>query len=153
MPRPRVRRGVDDDRLALEEDLPAVGRVHAGERLDERRLARAVVADQPDDLLRVDREVRPGQRLHAPERLDDLARLQQWLVRHQFPSPAVGEGGRQRSASTSPLSVVVPAAYGISTVIPRRSGRSSSAPSPSVTSRTAKEGASAAPPRTRSARK
>ena len=42
----RVLRRVDVDRLALEEDLPAVGRVDADERLDQRALAGAVVADR-----------------------------------------------------------------------------------------------------------
>jgi hypothetical protein len=40
---------VDLDRLAVEEDLPLVGLVDAGEGLDQRRLAGAVVADEGDD--------------------------------------------------------------------------------------------------------
>jgi hypothetical protein len=36
----------DGDTLSLEEDLALVGRVDAGEDLDQRRLAGAVVADE-----------------------------------------------------------------------------------------------------------
>ena len=43
---------VDRDRLALEEDLAAVDGVDAGEALDQRRLAGAVVADERGDLAR-----------------------------------------------------------------------------------------------------
>ena len=102
---------------------PLSARVHADERLDQRRLARAVVAHQRDDLAREDGEVRARQRLDAPERLDDLARLQQRLLAHHAPSPAVGTGGRHRIASMSPDTVVAPAAYGTSTVAPRRSSQ------------------------------
>ena len=50
---PRVRRVLgraEVHRLALPDDLAAVGLPDAGDRLDQRRLARAVVADQGGDL-------------------------------------------------------------------------------------------------------
>jgi hypothetical protein len=46
----RVGRAVDLDLAALEEDLPVVGLVGSRDRLDQRRLAGAVVADERDDL-------------------------------------------------------------------------------------------------------
>jgi hypothetical protein len=45
-----VLRAVDRDGLALEEDLPAVCGVCAGDALDQRLLAGAVVADERHDL-------------------------------------------------------------------------------------------------------
>ena len=42
----------DLDPLALDQDLAAIGLMHAGQYLDQRRLAGAVVADQPDHLAR-----------------------------------------------------------------------------------------------------
>ena len=106
--RPCLLGRVDRDRLALEEDLAAVGRVDADKRLDQRRLAGAVVADERDDLLGKDREVRAVERLDAAERLDDLARFEDGLGTHQVAS-AVGSGGRQRRPST-PCVSTVPAA-------------------------------------------
>ena len=44
----------DLDLLAVDEDLAAVGVVGAGEHLDQRRLAGAVVAEQADHLARVE---------------------------------------------------------------------------------------------------
>ena len=38
------------DGLAVDEDLARVGRVGAGQRVDQRRLAGAVAADEADDL-------------------------------------------------------------------------------------------------------
>ena len=54
---------------ALELGFAAVGRLHAGDRLDQRRLARAVVAEQADDLAGADLEVDVLQRLHGAEAL------------------------------------------------------------------------------------
>ena len=75
---------MDADRLALEEDLAAVGGVRAGDRLDERGLARAVVADESHHLAASDLEVDVGERLHGPEGLRDVAELEKWgfLVGH-----------------------------------------------------------------------
>ena len=50
-------------------DRPRVGRVDAGDRLDERGLAGAVVADQRDDLAGLDLEVHVAERLDRPEAL------------------------------------------------------------------------------------
>ena len=79
----RVERGVDLDRLALEEDLAGVGLVHACQRLDEGRLAGAVVSDERDDLVGVDGEARAAQRADAAEALDDPSRFEQGLG-HQW---------------------------------------------------------------------
>src|SRR5919199_1260374 len=74
-----LERRVDGHRAPLEEDLPGVRLVHPGQRLDQRALARAVVADERHDLGRVHREARAAQRLHAAEALVDAAGLQQRL--------------------------------------------------------------------------
>ena len=70
---------VDRDRLALEEELPGVGAVDAGDRLDQRRLAGAVVTDEGGDLARVDLEVDVVQHLDGAEALVDSTQLEQWL--------------------------------------------------------------------------
>jgi len=70
-----VRGRVDPHLLAVEDELALVGRPHAGDRLDERRLPSAVVAHERDDLPRVDGELHLGQRLHGAEPLGDSFQL------------------------------------------------------------------------------
>ena len=72
-----VLRAVDRDRLAVEEDLAAVGRVDAGDALDQRRLAGTVVADERHHLAGAHLEVDVGERLHGAEVLRDPAELEQ----------------------------------------------------------------------------
>ena len=62
-----VGRAVDRHRLAVEQHLAAVDRVDARHALDQRRLARAVVADERGDLTGPHREVDPVQHLHRAE--------------------------------------------------------------------------------------
>ncbi len=50
--RGHVMRGVADDRLALEDQVAAVRRVEPAHAVEQRGLARAVRADQPDDVAR-----------------------------------------------------------------------------------------------------
>jgi hypothetical protein len=63
--------------FAGEPDLPVVGLRRARERLDQRRLPGAVVADDGEDLAREELEVRPVERnhvavaLHQPASLED----------------------------------------------------------------------------------
>ncbi len=75
-----VRRGRRRHRdcLARHLDQPRVGLEHAGDDLGERRLARAVVADEGDHLVRVHVEVDADQRLDRAEPLGDAAHRQQW---------------------------------------------------------------------------
>jgi hypothetical protein len=54
--------------LAVELDRPGVGAVEAAEHVDERRLAGAVRADQPDDLAARELEGDAAERLHPLER-------------------------------------------------------------------------------------
>ena len=68
---------MDPDLLAAELEGPRVGRPDAGDGLDQRRLAGAVVADEGDDLAGVDVEVDVLERLHRPEALGDPAQLQE----------------------------------------------------------------------------
>ena len=72
----RVLRAGDVTRLALEEDLAGVDRVDAGDRLDQRRLAGAVVADERHHLALAHLEVDVAQRLDGAERLRDPAELE-----------------------------------------------------------------------------
>ena len=60
---------VDLHLLAVEEDLALVSGVDAGDGLDHRRLPRAVVAHQGNDLTVVDLEVDVGERLDGTEAL------------------------------------------------------------------------------------
>ena len=81
---------------------PAVGLVHAGQRLDQRRLAGAVVADERDDLVGVDGEARAAQRADAAEALDDLLGFEQGLG-HQAGSFSMADtAGRSSALAKSP---------------------------------------------------
>ena len=73
----RVLRAVDRDRLAVEEDLAAVGVVDAGDALDQRRLAGAVVADERHHLACSHLEVDVGERLDRAEVLRHSAELEE----------------------------------------------------------------------------
>ena len=69
-------RGTDRERcgvdlLVADEDAARRGWHDAGERLDERRFAGAVVADQADDLVPADREVDVAERMDRAEILLD----------------------------------------------------------------------------------
>ena len=55
------------DLPVADEDAPGGRLQHAGHHLDQRRLAGAVVADQPDDLVAADGEVDVAQRLDGAE--------------------------------------------------------------------------------------
>jgi hypothetical protein len=72
--------------LTVEQQLALVRRVETGDDLDQRGLARAVVAEQGQDLAGADLEVDVLERLHVTERLADAPCLQERLgavlVRH-----------------------------------------------------------------------
>ena len=78
-----VLRPVDVHLLPLEQDPAAVGGVGAGDALDERRLAGAVVADERHHLAGADLEVDVVERLHRAERLGDVLQLEKWCVAHR----------------------------------------------------------------------
>ena len=67
-----ARRG-EDDRLAVDEHGALVGPLEAGEDLDQRRLAGAVVAEQADHLAGTDADRHVGERHHRAEELRDGA--------------------------------------------------------------------------------
>ena len=73
----RVAGRVEADRLAVDGERPLVGRVDAGQHLDQRRLAGAVVAEEAVDLPGADleRDVLDGD--DRAEVLRDVARLEQ----------------------------------------------------------------------------
>ena len=76
----RVLRPRDVDLLALEEDLAGIRAVNARDRLDQRRLAGAVVADERRHLAAVHVEVDVGECLDRAEGLRDVAELEEWSV-------------------------------------------------------------------------
>ena len=65
------------DLLSLPPDRAGVGRVEPGDDLDQRRLAGAVVAEQPDDLVDADRDADVLQRADMVERLRDVLELEE----------------------------------------------------------------------------
>src|SRR5262245_44229940 len=73
----RVARRPKRGARAVEPDLARIGLQRAGQRLDQRRLARAVVADDRRDLAGQQVEVRARERGHVTEALDEPARLEQ----------------------------------------------------------------------------
>ena len=70
--RASVRHGLELHLLAEDEDLAGVGLVKAGQDLDQRRLAGAVVADQPEHLARSEVERDVLERCHHTEALADV---------------------------------------------------------------------------------
>ena len=74
--RARIQRRAHVDRLAVEQDLALVGHDRAGEALDQRGLAGAVVADHGQDLARPQVEVRAAERGHVAVALDQAAGLE-----------------------------------------------------------------------------
>jgi hypothetical protein len=85
-----VHGGLDLGLLAHEEHLALVGTVDAGDHLDQRRLARSIVADQTDHLSRLHAHGDVVHRHQAAEGLGDVARLQQIL--HATPPCAPARG-------------------------------------------------------------
>ena len=72
-----VARRAEGDRLAVQADFSGVGREHAGEDLDQRRLAGAVVAEQAGHLAGVHGQRDARQRLDRAKGLADIARREQ----------------------------------------------------------------------------
>ena len=71
-----LRRGVPD-LGALEPDRAGVGAVDAGDDVEQRGLARAVGADEAQDLAPLDREIDPVERGHAAEFLGEPAHFEE----------------------------------------------------------------------------
>ncbi len=71
----RVARRHAGDLGAVDQDGAAIDRVDPGNHLDQRRLARAVLAGEAVDLAGCDAERHAVQRLHAGEMLGDVAQL------------------------------------------------------------------------------
>ena len=85
--------------------LPGVERVDAGQNLDQRRLAGAVLAEQRENLAGLEGHADVRQRFRAAEALEDAADLQQ-LARVRR-SSAVNRSRRRRARQ--PPSIVPPA--------------------------------------------
>jgi hypothetical protein len=78
----RILRAVDRRRLAVEDDLPGVVAVDAGDALDQRRLPGAVVADERHHLAVADLEVDVRQRLHGSVGLGYPTELEERCLAH-----------------------------------------------------------------------
>ena len=89
---------VDRRLLAADVDLAAGDRHRAGQHLDQRRLAGAVVAEEPDDLALAHHEGHVLERPHPPIVLGDVLHADQ--VGHGFRSPRCA-AARARSAAPS----------------------------------------------------
>ncbi len=85
----RVARRGEGDRLAVEVDRALVERMKAGQHLDQRRFAGAVLADQAMYLAGAQRQRDVAQRTHHAEGLGRVARLE-----HDPARLAGGPGGR-----------------------------------------------------------
>jgi hypothetical protein len=73
----RLARGAERHRCAVEEHLAAVRPVDAGQHLDQRGLAGAVVPEHTRDLAGADGRADPVEGDHRPEVLAHVAQLQQ----------------------------------------------------------------------------
>ena len=71
----RIERAVDGGLGTVDEDPAFVRGKHAGQNLDERALARSVLAREGVDTARSEGESDIGQHLHGPEALRDAAKL------------------------------------------------------------------------------
>ena len=70
--RARMVDGLEDDRLASQQDPAGVGLVEAAENLQQRGLAGAVVAEQAEHLAAAQMQVHVGERRHRAEALGDV---------------------------------------------------------------------------------
>ena len=104
--RPRVRGPADLRRLAVEADRSRVGLMDAGQDLDQRALAGAVLADQAVDLAGQQLQRDVVERLRRPESLRDAAQL----GARRAPLAARPIGGHVSRGSTSSDVAVPPAA-------------------------------------------
>ena len=87
------------DGLAAEDDRARVAAIGAGQHLDHRRLAGAVLADEGHDLAWLDLERGGGQRLHALEALVDVAHDEKRIGRrHRCFRRCRARGSDQRRA-------------------------------------------------------
>ena len=71
-----MRRGLEGVRQAVERDLAAVRTERPRDHVDERRLARAVVAHEADDLAAAELQADLVQRTHGAEVLADASHLE-----------------------------------------------------------------------------
>src|SRR4029079_6425021 len=91
------------DLLALPPDRAGVGRVEAGDDLDQRRLAGAVVPEQADDLVDPDRKADVLQLSDVVERLRDLPELEEGRRRRLHGRFPEFRRGRRRNSCTAAL--------------------------------------------------
>src|SRR5581483_3724134 len=99
-------RAVHGHRLAVEEELALVHRVDAGDALDERRLAGAVVADEGHHLALAHLEIDVGQGLDGAEGLRHSAQLEEGGVAH-VGVMSYGDGGGDLKAAPADASLLL----------------------------------------------
>ena len=118
---PSVERGArigEGHRLAVELIVPDARLMHAGQDLDQRRFAGAVVADQRHDLAGMDVEIDVGERRDRAEILGDAAQAEHQLrpaeascvevsvmLRHAVPMCRKLASGRRDGGRTTPCTV------------------------------------------------
>ena len=83
----RLHRACELNRLAVEDDLTVFRRVDPGDAFDERRLARAVVAEQADHLAGRDVETHAVDGDEAAEHFREAADGEQRLAHRKAPAP------------------------------------------------------------------
>ena len=88
---------------AVEVDVAAVGPVHAGDRLHERRLAGPVVANQRYRAAGLDRERDPAQSLDRAESLADVLQLEK--THRRQPSLLLMRSSQTARISTAPMAI------------------------------------------------
>ena len=81
----RFARAPEMDRLAVDKHLALGRRVDAGQDLDDRRFARAVLAEQADDFAGEKLQRQVGDRGHADKALGDVSELADRLGHQALP--------------------------------------------------------------------
>jgi hypothetical protein len=105
----RVVRPRKAHRAAVEPDLAGVRCVHARQRLDQRALARAVLADQRQRLARHEVQVDTAQGLCGPEALLDAVQMQHQYILENFSTLLASKlNGSAIAASAFASSVTLP---------------------------------------------
>ncbi len=101
--RDRLARIAEPDRPAIEPHLPRIRLVHAGQDLDQRGLAGAVLAQQRVDLATPDGEVHMIECLHADEALGGIVHLDEGVAHDRRTAGAVpSRASRSRFSPTAP---------------------------------------------------
>ena len=92
-----------DDRDAVEADLAGVGTMDAGDRLHQRRFARAIVADERDRAARLNRKGDAAQSFDGAEGLADVLEFEQ--AHRRQPCLLLMRSSQTARISTAPMAI------------------------------------------------